>query len=121
MSWIGGESASASLEYAGDDNVRSSEIDGRMAAHSLRTNDIEDILMTSSTASLHPPPLDPIIIRIAVGMDADYWLVTLATVTSALIGGMLVILSLDSISVWRLYVHCVYSAAVHVDAHIGIP
>jgi hypothetical protein len=94
-------STSASLEYAGDGNGRSFKIDGRLVAHSLRTNDIVDTLRTSSTASFHSPPLDPIVIRIAVGIDADYWLVTLATMTSALIGGMLVIWSLDSISVWR--------------------
>ncbi|KAL3827349.1 hypothetical protein ACHAXA_003083 [Cyclostephanos tholiformis] len=93
-------SASANLEHVGDDDGGSS-IGGRLLAYSLIVNDFDkDHDWKLSTASLHLPPPDPIFIRVAVGMDADYWLVTLATMTSAIIGGMLVIWSLDSISVW---------------------
>ena len=88
-------SAYASLYgYAGSDDGSTG---GRLlASYALRTDDVGD---DRTTTSSYPPP-DPIVIRVAAGVDSDYLFVTVATMTSALIGGLLVIRSLDSISVW---------------------
>ena len=43
---------------------------------------------------------DPIIINVAAGLDSDYWWITAITMSSALIGGLLLTKSLDSVSIW---------------------
>ena len=43
---------------------------------------------------------DPIVIHVPAGLDSDYWLVTLITMVSALIGGFGMMKSLDSVSKW---------------------
>lgn len=45
-------------------------------------------------------PPEPIIIRVAAGLDDDYWWVTAVTMSSALIGGLMLIRNLDSVSMW---------------------
>ncbi|KAL9181820.1 hypothetical protein ACHAXT_012163 [Thalassiosira profunda] len=47
----------------------------------------------------HRPP-DPVVIRVAAGSDGDYGWVTLVTMASALIGGLMLMRSLDEASVW---------------------
>jgi hypothetical protein len=42
----------------------------------------------------------PIIIKIAAGTHADYWWVTILTMSAAVIGGIVVIKSMDSVSQW---------------------
>lgn len=42
----------------------------------------------------------PIIVNVAAGIDDDYWWVTLITMSAAVIGGIAVITSIDSISDW---------------------
>jgi hypothetical protein len=43
---------------------------------------------------------DPIIVHVAAGFDGDYWWVTSITMLSALIGGFMIMKSIDSISLW---------------------
>jgi hypothetical protein len=43
---------------------------------------------------------EPIIIDVATGMDDDYWWVTCITMFSALVGGFVVMRSIDSVSIW---------------------
>ena len=45
-------------------------------------------------------PPHPISIQVSTGNDDDYWYITLITMLSALLGGWLVMISLDSVSVW---------------------
>ena len=45
-------------------------------------------------------PPRPISIQVSTGNDDDYWYITLITMLSALLGGWLVMISLDSVSVW---------------------
>jgi hypothetical protein len=106
-------SAYASLnDDVGSDDVGSDDesTGGRLlASYALRTDDVGDDRTTTTTATTttttrtttasYPPP-DPIVIRVAAGVDSDYLFVTVVTMMSALIGGLLVIRSLDSISVW---------------------
>jgi hypothetical protein len=42
----------------------------------------------------------PIVTNIAAGINADYWWVTLITMSAAVIGGIVVIKSMDSVSQW---------------------
>ena len=108
-------SAYASLnDDVGSDDVGSDDVGsddestgGRLlASYALRTDDVGDDRTTTATTTRtrtttvsYPPP-DPIVIRVAAGVDSDYLFVTVMTMMSALIGGLLVIRSLDSISVW---------------------
>jgi hypothetical protein len=43
---------------------------------------------------------EPILIAVAAGLDDDYWWVTSITMLSALIGGFVVMRSIDSVSTW---------------------
>lgn len=93
-------SASVGLERAGHDDGGS--MAGRLAYYALRSddNDVVGDDPTTTTTMNARPPLDPIVVRVAAGIDGDYWSVTIATMTSALIGGLLVMRGLDSISIW---------------------
>ena len=51
------------------------------------------------TKSSIPP--NPIVIHIAAGSDDDYWWITVGTMSSALIGGLVLMKSLDSVSIWN--------------------
>jgi hypothetical protein len=42
----------------------------------------------------------PVVINVAAGMNADYWWVTLITMSAAVVGGIVVIKSMDSVSQW---------------------
>ncbi|KAL3794305.1 hypothetical protein HJC23_012430 [Cyclotella cryptica] len=44
--------------------------------------------------------LDPVVVHVAAGFDNDYWRVTSVTMLSALIGGFMIIKSIDSVSIW---------------------
>jgi len=46
-------------------------------------------------------PSNPIVIHVAAGIDDDYWWITLVTMSSALIGGLVLMKSLDSVSIWN--------------------
>mmetsp|Transcript_38698 Transcript_38698/g.63275 ORF Transcript_38698/g.63275 Transcript_38698/m.63275 type:complete len:91 (+) Transcript_38698:507-779(+) len=56
-------------------------------------------LQTDVTEEKLNPP-DPIIIHAAAGLDSDYWWITGITMSSALIGGLVLMKSLDSVSIW---------------------
>ncbi|KAL7489024.1 hypothetical protein ACHAW6_014619 [Cyclotella cf. meneghiniana] len=43
---------------------------------------------------------DPIIVHVAAGFDGDYWWVTSITMLTALIGGFMIMKSVDSVSMW---------------------
>jgi hypothetical protein len=43
----------------------------------------------------------PIVISVAIGVDNDYWWVTSITMLSALVGGFVVMGSIDSVSTWN--------------------
>ncbi|KAL3772247.1 hypothetical protein ACHAWO_012645 [Cyclotella atomus] len=43
----------------------------------------------------------PIVISVAIGVDNDYWWVTSITMLSALVGGFVVMRSIDSVSTWN--------------------
>jgi hypothetical protein len=63
------------------------------------------ILQTNATASEYGGDNkwsvpQPIIVNVAAGIDDDYWWVTLITMSAAVIGGIAVITSIDSISDW---------------------
>ena len=51
------------------------------------------------TKSSIPP--NPIVIHVAAGLYDDYWWITLVTMSSALIGGLVLMKSLDSVSIWN--------------------
>ena len=80
---------SASASIGGDENAESDEATYYM----LQT-------ASEAAATSLPPPPNPIIIHVAAGLDSDYWWVTIVTMSSALIGGFLLIKSLDSVSIW---------------------
>jgi len=42
----------------------------------------------------------PVVINVAAGINADYWWVTLITMSAAVVGGIVVIKSMDSVSQW---------------------
>ena len=44
---------------------------------------------------------DPVVFRVSTGRQSDYWIVTIATMGTALVGGILLLRSIDSISTWR--------------------
>ena len=44
---------------------------------------------------------DPVVVGVATGNLRDYWFVTIATMGTALVGGILLIRSIDSVSTWR--------------------
>jgi len=46
-------------------------------------------------------PPNPIVIHVAAGLDDDYWWITILTMSSALIGGLVLMKSLDSVSIWN--------------------
>lgn len=75
-------SASMSLEGADEPNAN--------IYYALKTDALEAIL--------NPP--DPIIVHVVAGLDSDYWWTTIITMTSAMIGGLILINSLDSVSTW---------------------
>jgi len=63
------------------------------------------ILETNATTSEHNSgkKLDipqPVVIDVAAGIHNDYWFVTMITMSAAVIGGIIVIKSMDSISKW---------------------
>jgi hypothetical protein len=63
------------------------------------------ILNMDALAETHKNPEesavpDPIIVHVAAGFDGDYWWVTSITMLSALIGGFMIMKSIDSISLW---------------------
>eukprot|EP00985_Skeletonema_marinoi_P017650 scaffold9736_cov144-Skeletonema_marinoi.AAC.19 len=43
---------------------------------------------------------EPVLINVAAGINADYWWVTLITMSAAVVGGIVVIKSIDSVSQW---------------------
>lgn len=57
-------------------------------------------LTESSQDSYEPTTPIPLVINVAVGVDDDYFLVTSITLLSALIGGFIVIRSIDLVSIW---------------------
>mmetsp|Transcript_13258 Transcript_13258/g.32220 ORF Transcript_13258/g.32220 Transcript_13258/m.32220 type:complete len:500 (+) Transcript_13258:96-1595(+) len=73
------------------------------ASASLRENDKHDESNVSRyferESDARPPP-NPIIIHVAAGMDGDSWWVTAITMSSALIGGLMLMKSLDLVSMW---------------------
>ena len=63
--------------------------------------DKEKAVAESMTTTTFPDDYSShIIITVAAGMDEHYWFVTIVSMTFAFIGGLLVLVSLDSISVW---------------------
>ncbi|KAL3771364.1 hypothetical protein ACHAW5_000073 [Stephanodiscus triporus] len=75
-----------------DDDNNNNDVGDSRAMHIFWTT-------TTTTTNACPPP-DPIVVRVAAGVNGDYWSVKIATMTSALIGGLLVMRGLDSISIW---------------------
>mmetsp|Transcript_11569 Transcript_11569/g.24668 ORF Transcript_11569/g.24668 Transcript_11569/m.24668 type:complete len:485 (+) Transcript_11569:169-1623(+) len=58
--------------------------------YNLRTEVIDE-------NSSHP---EPIVIHVPAGLDNDYWWITIVTLSSAMIGGLVLMKSLDSVSEW---------------------
>jgi hypothetical protein len=101
-------SAYASLVKKYGDDVDDDEEKKKMTRQRRRQRQQVDYLFcnmkaatsTTPTTMLYPRDSFPLVISIAAGMDDHYWLVTIVSMTLAFIGGLLVLRSLDSISIW---------------------
>jgi hypothetical protein len=69
-------------------------------SNSFRQHFVLDTTASAQTRQSPKHALDPIVINVAVGIDDDYWWVTSVTMLSALIGGFIIMRSIDSASIW---------------------
>ena len=68
--------------------------------HVLRT-DLSSSGYDVDGEHIYTTPPNPIIIHVAAGFDDDYWWVTLATMSTVLFGGLVLMKSMDLVSTWR--------------------
>lgn len=84
-------SASATILSGDDDEQNKLEQQYRLQT---------DVYALTTANDKESVPPNPIIIHVPAGLDDDYWWVTFVTMASALIGGLLLMKSLDSVSIW---------------------
>mmetsp|Transcript_27312 Transcript_27312/g.64878 ORF Transcript_27312/g.64878 Transcript_27312/m.64878 type:complete len:424 (+) Transcript_27312:176-1447(+) len=104
------------IEYGTRIHVRYQEPAQNSSNNELVTVSIQQPVLYSATAKLDitarstlfslnlndvQPAADPVVFTVATGNHSDYWFVTIATMGTAFVGGVLLIRRIDSISTWR--------------------